>query len=143
MENDKQSEKKFRILDTGWGVWGLIILIFGLYFFIGYIEHLNSIKGCDVPGCSNTCKKGDKYCNDHRHYDLYQQEKLNAIKRSLRNSDNKKQKSDSSKDSYTANYYTGDIYEVEKYNDPDEFADEWEDDFDSWEDAYEYWEDNN
>ena len=29
----------------------------------------------------------------------------------------------------------------EKYSNPDDFADDWEDDFDSWEDAYDYWED--
>jgi hypothetical protein len=142
MKIEKNSGTKFRLLDTEWGVWGLIILAFGLIFFVGYIEHLNSIKECDVLGCNNTCKKGDKYCNEHRHYDLYQQEKINAISRSLRNSDNKKQKSDSSKNSSTTNYYSGDIYGAERYNNPDDFADEWEDDFDSWEDAYDYWEEN-
>ncbi len=35
----------------------------------------------------------------------------------------------------------GDIYGAEKYSNPDDFADDWEDDFDSWEDAYDYWED--
>ncbi len=35
----------------------------------------------------------------------------------------------------------GDIYGAEEYTNPDDFADDWEDDFDSWEDAYDYWED--
>ena len=33
-------------------------------------------------------------------------------------------------------------YDVYKYSDPEDFADEWEDDFDDWEDAYDYWEES-
>ena len=141
MIDNKQPENKHRILDTGWGVFGLIILAYGIIFLIGYTEHLKSIKECDVPGCSNTCKKDEKYCDEHRHYDLYQQEKLNAISRRIRNMDTTKQKSGSSKKSSGSNYNSGDIYGARSYNNPDDFADEWEDDFDSWEEAYDYWED--
>ncbi len=141
MHDNKQPEKKHGILDTGWGVWGLIILAYGFIFLIGYMEHLDSIKECDVPGCSNTCKKDERYCHEHRHYDLYQQEKLNAISRRLRDMDTAEQKSGSSKKSSVSYYKSGDIYDAERYNNPDDFADEWEDDFDSWEDAYDYWED--
>ncbi len=35
----------------------------------------------------------------------------------------------------------GDPYEVEKYRSPDDFADDWEDDFDDWDEALDYWED--
>lgn len=34
-------------------------------------------------------------------------------------------------------------YDVYDYDDPDDFADEWEDEFDSWDDAFMYWEDHN
>ena len=52
-----------------------------------------------------------------------------------------KQKSvDSSKGTVTNNN-SGDIYGADRFDNPDDFADEWEDDFDSWEDAYYYWED--
>lgn len=36
---------------------------------------------------------------------------------------------------------TTDPYDVSEYSDPEEFADEWEEEFDEWEDAYDYWED--
>lgn len=34
-------------------------------------------------------------------------------------------------------------YDVYDYDDPDDFADEWGDEFDSWDDAFMYWEDHN
>ena len=42
--------------------------------------------------------------------------------------------------SISENTKPSDIYETEKYNSADDFADEWEDDFDNWGDAYDYWE---
>ena len=141
MENDKQPVKKFRILDTKWGVWGLIIVAYGLIFLVGFLENKSSTKECDAPGCSNTCEKDEKYCNKHRNYDLHRQGKQNSTSRSLKNTDTAKQKSvDSSKGTVTNNN-SGDIYGADRFDNPDDFADEWEDDFDSWEDAYDYWED--
>ena len=137
--NQNQPQKKHSITDSIWFLWGVIIFIFGFFFLLGYAEHKESIKECDVKGCSNTCKKGEKYCKDHRHYDLYQEEKSNALRRKIEREYSKKEKSNSK--SYGGSYYSGDIYGAQKYNNPDDFADDWEDDFDSWDDAYDYWED--
>lgn len=141
MEDNKQPENKFRMFNVTWGVCGLIILAFAFIFFVGYMENKSSVKECDVSGCNNTCKKDEKYCQEHRHYDLKQKERLNTISRKLRNMDTSKQESKATKESTISNNNFGDIYDADSYDNPDDFADEWEDDFDSWEDAYDYWED--
>ena len=141
MENNKQPEKKVRLLDTEGGVWGLIILLYGIIFLLIYIANINSVKECDVSGCSNTCDKDERYCKDHKHHDLYITWNVSTNTSERKNVDTTKSQSGVSKKSNRTNYYTGDIYSAEKYNNPDDFADDWEDDFDSWEDAYEYWED--
>ncbi len=51
-------------------------------------------------------------------------------------------KSSGKKSGKSSGSYKYDPYDVYKYSDPEDFADEWEDDFDDWEDAYEYWEDS-
>ena len=35
-----------------------------------------------------------------------------------------------------------DSYDLDWYDDPEDFADDWEDEFESWEDAYDYWEEH-
>ncbi len=152
MENNKQPEKKVRLLDTAGGVWGLIILLYGIIFLLIYIANVTSVKDCDVPGCTNTCDKDERYCKDHKHHDLYITWNVSTATKGRKNVDTTTRKSKSvntttksqsgaSKKNNRTNYYTGDIYSAEKYNNPDDFADDWEDDFDSWEDAYDYWED--
>ena len=62
---------------------------------------------------------------------------------SKKNSTQKSSSKSSGKKSGTSSQgYKYDPYDVYKYSDPEDFADEWEDDFDDWEDAYEYWEDS-
>lgn len=47
----------------------------------------------------------------------------------------------SSRSSGSRYYYVNDPYGAENYKTPDDFADDWEDDFDDWDEAYDYWED--
>ncbi|MCR4624846.1 MAG: hypothetical protein K5795_02605 [Lachnospiraceae bacterium] len=51
-------------------------------------------------------------------------------------------KSSGKKSGNSSKNYNDDPYDIYDYHDPEDFADEWEEDFDDWEDAYEYWEES-
>ena len=58
------------------------------------------------------------------------------------NSSKSSGKSSGKKSGNSFKNYNDDPYDVYDYHDPEDFADEWEEDFDDWEDAYEYWEES-
>ena len=126
---------------------------------------------CVLSTCSNQHVADSEYCFEHaisydkvyveNHKDFIELHKSitesSSENKSASNSSKSTKNSDSPKNSSTSKSgnksstkksgknsgnYKYDPYDVYKYSDPEDFADEWEDDFDDWEDAYEYWEES-
>lgn len=90
-----------------------------------------STHTCKQSGCTKQVVTGSNYCITHKPKPVQKSTK------SYTKSTNKK--------TYKKNNY--DSYDVNEYDDPDDFADEWGEEFgdgsfdDGYDDAYDYWED--
>lgn len=119
---------------------GVLVLVFFILIAIIY----DAVRPkCEAPKCDDTPEEGNIYCYYHRYY------KLDKIRSELKKY--KKQDETTYKSTYSGsnNYkYSYDPYDVDDYDDPDDFADEWAEEFgdgsfdDGYDDAYDYWEDN-
>lgn len=87
---------------------------------------------CKYSGCKKGQINGSSYCESHTTKNNNISSKHNSIER----------KSDSSKP------IPADPYDVMNFDDPEDFADHWADDFgdenyeEGWDDAFMYWEDH-
>ena len=125
---------------------------------------------CVLKTCSNEHVAESEYCFEHaisydkvyaeKHKDfielyksLEEESKYSSTSKSSKSSDSSSSKKNScsskstgksstKKSGNSSGSYKYDPYDVYKYRDPEDFADEWEEDFDDWEDAYEYWEES-
>ena len=121
---------------------------------------------CDEPGCWNKKDWGTNYCMEHIN-SIYEEamkrerayensQRKNSTSNSYSNksqrsySSGKKSTPSRSYNTYSNSYSSrrNDSYDVYNYDDPDDFADDWAEEFDGgnydggYDDAYDYWEEN-
>ena len=87
---------------------------------------------CDKSGCNSKAASGSEYCSSHKPKPATK--KTTTYSKPTNKKTNQKS-------------YRYDAYDVDEFDDPDDFADEWAEEFgdgnfdDGYDDAYDYWED--
>ena len=121
---------------------------------------------CAMPGCNEECTNGSRYCFLHdMSYRTYGNPDFHSIYQKNHSGSSYSRKSSSSNNSvksqteskttgsnthsnsktYSGTKKSYDAYDVEEYDNPDDFAEEWAEEFgdgdyeSGYEDAYDYW----
>ena len=121
------------------------LILAAIAFYIWYMFFPDLPKKCLKDGCDNYRDEKEIFCDYHIKKDEEKRqesyERMQKLKEWEKNSKKKNTNTSSTNDKNYHVYYS-DIYDVHKYSNADDFADDWEDDFDNWDDAYDYWEEN-
>ena len=139
-----------------------ILITFGIILFSGFVLQALEPK-CGAAGCNERVVSGNKYCTIHQisyrtygtpdYHSVYRRSQENRNRSTYTNlnanSNVSSSGSDTGKSSNASSSFSGkryDPYDVDEYDNPDDFAEEWAEEFgegdyeEGYDEAYDYWE---
>jgi hypothetical protein len=114
--------------NSGNGMAGIIAVC-----FVIAVVYLSGLSGqCSRSGCTNQKASGSRYCYTHS----YKSSTYSTSRKTAGSYTSSRKNSSSSSKTYS------DPYDVQDYDDPEDFYYDNYDDFDGYEDAEDYWDEN-